>query len=43
MDDFFKPKNILFEKGNALVLAKTNYNIDTFIKINKHSNKTKKV
>ncbi len=28
MVDFFKPKNILFEKGNALVLAKTNYNID---------------
>ncbi len=27
MDDF-KPKNIFFEKRNALVLVKTNYNID---------------
>ena len=25
---FLKPKNILFEKGNVLVLAKTSYNID---------------
>jgi len=25
---FFKPKDILFEKGNVLVLAKTSYNID---------------
>ena len=32
----------MFEKGNALVLAKTNYNID-FHQINKHSIKTKKV
>ena len=28
MDDFFKPKNILFEKGNALILSKINYDID---------------
>ena len=28
MDDFFKPKNILVEKENALILAKTNYDID---------------
>ena len=28
MDDFFKPKIILFEKGNALILSKTNYDID---------------
>ena len=28
MDDFFKPKNFLFEKGNALTLSKTNYDID---------------
>lgn len=32
----------MFEKGNALVLTKTNYNID-FHQINKHSIKTKKV
>ena len=42
MVDFFKPKNILFEKGNALILSKINYNID-FHQINKHSIKTKKV
>lgn len=28
MVDFFKPKNILFEKGNALILSKINYDID---------------
>jgi len=28
MDDFFKPKNILFEKGDALILSKINYDID---------------
>ncbi len=28
MDDFFKPKNFFFEKGNALVLVKTNYDTD---------------
>ena len=42
MVDFFKPKNILFEKGNALILSKINYDID-FHQINKHSIKTKKV
>lgn len=42
MVDFFKPKNILFEKGNALILSNINYDID-FHKINKHSIKTKKV
>ena len=42
MVDFFKPKNILFERGNALILSKINYNID-FHQINKHSLKTKKV
>jgi len=24
----FKPKNILFEKGNALILSNINYDID---------------
>lgn len=28
MVDFFKPKNILFEKGNALILSKIDYDID---------------
>ena len=28
MVDFLKPKNILFEKGNALILSKINYDID---------------
>lgn len=28
MDNFFKPKNILFEKGNVLILSKINYDID---------------
>lgn len=28
MVDFFKPKNILFEKGDALILSKINYDID---------------
>ena len=28
MDDFFKPKIILFEKGNALILSNINYDID---------------
>ena len=42
MVDFFKPKNILFEKGYALILSNINYDID-FHKINKHSIKTKKV
>ena len=32
----------MFEKGNALILSKINYNID-FHQINKHSIKTKKV
>lgn len=39
---FFKPKNILFEKGNVSILSKINYDID-FHQINKHSIKTKKV
>jgi hypothetical protein len=26
--DVFKPKNILFEKGNALILSNINYDID---------------
>ena len=39
---FLKPKNILFEKGNALILSNINYDID-FHQINKHSIKTKKV
>jgi len=28
MVDFLKPKNILFEKGNALILSNINYDID---------------
>ena len=39
---FLIPKNILFEKGNALILSNINYDID-FHQINKHSIKTKKV
>ena len=42
MVDFFKPKNILFEKRNALILSNINYDID-FHQINKHSIKTKKM
>ncbi len=26
--DVFKPKNILFEKGNVLILSNINYDID---------------
>ena len=28
MVDFFKPKNILFEKGNVLILSNIKYDID---------------
>ena len=28
MVDFLKPKNILFEKGNALILSNISYDID---------------
>ena len=39
---FLNRKCFLFEKGNALILSKINYNID-FHQINKHLIKTRKV
>ena len=42
MDDFFKPKIFCLKKGMPWFYLKPTM-ILTFIKINKHSNKTKKV